>query len=133
MGQQNHMRWDCEKQGCFNKRMRLKLEQFHDCFPGKINFTDIDAAVEQGGAFIFQEWKSHAGPTPLGQRLLFERLSALSRKIAVFVVCGNAELMECRAYRLVWDGKEGPWVAADFSELKQRICAFRDWALQKAA
>ena len=31
----NPLRWDCERQGCFNLKRRPKIEVFADCFPGR--------------------------------------------------------------------------------------------------
>ena len=33
----NPMRWDCERDGCFNVLRRPKIEVFADCFPRRIN------------------------------------------------------------------------------------------------
>jgi len=51
------MRWDCEKQGCFNLKKRPKIELFADCFPGAISFGDVDGRVEYKGRFLELEWK----------------------------------------------------------------------------
>jgi hypothetical protein len=45
----NPMRWNCEKDGCFNVKCRPKIEQFADCFPGRIAVSDIDGIVEING------------------------------------------------------------------------------------
>ena len=50
-GGYNPMRWDCEKSGCFNVKCRPKIEVFAECFPGRINFGDMDGRVELGGYF----------------------------------------------------------------------------------
>lgn len=87
------MRYDCGKSGCFNKVHRPKLEMFADCFPGRINFGDVDGLVEINGHFLMLEWKSHHGEIPTGQRITYERLVDTG-KFTIVIVCGNAETME---------------------------------------
>ena len=52
------MIWDCNKDGCFNEKMRLDFGVFYDCFPGKISFTDVDGIVEINKVALMLEWKS---------------------------------------------------------------------------
>lgn len=68
----NPMKWDCEERGCFNRKMRPKLEEFAACLPGRIAFTDVDGIVEIGGRFLMLEWKSRPGRIATGQRIMFE-------------------------------------------------------------
>ena len=51
----NPLRWDCQKQGCFNKKKRPKIEEFAECLPGKISFGDIDGI----GALLLGKPKGH--------------------------------------------------------------------------
>jgi hypothetical protein len=37
------MRYDCSKNGCYNKTLRPKIETFAECFPRKIGMSDVDA------------------------------------------------------------------------------------------
>ena len=83
------MFWDCKVDGCFNDKHRLKFSVFKDCFPGKISFTDIDGIVEINRNFLMVEWKGTDGPIPMGQRIMFERLSEIG--FCIFNVFGNAE------------------------------------------
>ena len=70
------MRWLCDRDGCFNERMRLRLGVYDHCFPGAIGLSDVDGAVELNGYFLLLEWKASAAPVPTGQRIMFERLTA---------------------------------------------------------
>ena len=88
----NPLRWDCAAQGCFNLKRRPKIELFADCFPGRINFGDVDGIVEIGGNALLLEWKSEPRELPAGQRLLYQRLSR-SGPVAVMIVVGDAETM----------------------------------------
>jgi len=56
----NPMRWDCQKQGCFNKKKRPRIEMFAECLPGKIAVGDVDGLVEIKGNFLFLEFKEHS-------------------------------------------------------------------------
>ena len=43
----NPLRWDCERQGCFNLKRRPKIEVFADCFPGRISLLHWSVAESQ--------------------------------------------------------------------------------------
>lgn len=120
----NPMRWDCGASGCFNVKRRPKIEMFADCFPGRVNFGDVDGLVEMSGIFCLIEWKGEGGTLRRGQEISF---SAFTRVIGniVFVVEGNAETMEVWRYCIFWKGRPREWVGADLSAVKQRI---RGWA-----
>lgn len=127
----NPMRWDCEKQGCFNRKKRLKLEMLADCLPGKIAFTDIDAITELCGNFLILEWKSH-GNVPAGQRILFQRITRLC-PATVFLVEGDAEFMSVSKIRVVWHGRIMHAVKGDFELLRTRIKKWAEWAQKNPA
>ena len=119
----NPLRWDCEKSGCFNKKRRPKIEVFADCFPGRINFGDVDGLVEINGFFALLEWKGEGGNIHTGQRISFERHTKREGN-AVFVVSGNAETMEVKQFCIFYRGKQGPWRGADLEKLKASL---RKW------
>tara|TARA_R100000963_G_C4629113_1_gene94629 strand:- start:14 stop:433 length:420 start_codon:yes stop_codon:yes gene_type:complete len=114
------MRWDCETQGCFNKKLRPKIEEFRDCFPGKISFGDVDGIVERNGAFLMLEWKGEGGAVTRGQEIMYERFSKIKNS-AVIVVEGDAETMEVTAYQIFWEGNLRPKVDSDLAGLKTKI------------
>jgi len=122
----NPMRWDCSKQGCFNKVKRPKIGLFAECLPGKIAFTDVDAAVEIGGNLLEIEWKCHreiAG----GQAIKFCRATRTCH-LTVFIVEGDAETMEVDAMAIVSAGVIGPWRKTDLDGLKRKIAEWAQWA-----
>ena len=125
MGQRNVMRWDCEERGCFNKAHRLKMEIFHDCFPGRINFTDVDGIVEINGYGLMLEWKGSGVPIKVGsgQHIMYGRLTR-GKKITVLVVNGDASDMSVEGIGWYFDGKKTEPVDADFETLKKWI---KDW------
>jgi hypothetical protein len=127
----NPMRWVCSERGCYNTKHRPKIEIFAECLPGRIALTDIDATVEVNGHFLFLEFKS---PTirelPTGQRIYFERLTALSDKIVVVVVFADAENMACRAIRTIHAGKTSEIEICSIDGLKERL---RKWANKAVA
>jgi len=127
----NPMRWDCAKQGCFNRKKRPKIELFADCFPRRIAFSDVDGIVEVKGNFLALEWKEHQR-LPKGQKILFERFTSLC-PATVIIVEGNAETMTVDTIRVVWDGvispPEGePAEPCDLQQLKELIAAWATWA-----
>lgn len=118
----NPLRWNCERSGCYNIKQRPKIEQFADCFPGKIALTDIDATVEINGRFLFMEFKSGMPrELPTGQRIYFERLTFLSRDIMAVIICGDAETMEVRALRVIAFGKMWPWEISNKTAFRDRL------------
>ena len=119
----NPMRWDCEKNGCFNKKCRPKIEVFSSCFPGKINFGDVDGLVELKGKFCLLEWKGNGGNLSMGQKITYKNFTLIPGNV-VFVVNGNAESMVVKNYCIFWNGKQHDWISADIDVLKSRITAW---------
>jgi len=122
----NPLKWDCEKQGCFNKLKRPKIEVFCDCFPGRISFGDVDGIVEINGQGLLLEWKEKCGGLSLGQRIMYEKLTRTGI-LTVFVIVGNPETMDVEKYCIYFRGKRiNPlWIAANLDHVKARI---RSWA-----
>jgi hypothetical protein len=127
----NPLRWDCEEQGCFNKLKRPKIELFSDCFPGRINFGDVDAIVEINGKGLMLEWKEGQQKLKLGQLLMYERLTK-TQVLTVYVVSGNAKTMVVDGLMIWFAGKAGIWNSATLDIVKQRIKDWVKWT-QKAA
>lgn len=113
----NPLRWDCEKNGCFNIKRRPKIEVFSDCFPRRINFGDVDGLVELNGNALLLEWKTFKGDLPKGQSIAFKNLTK-DGKITVLCVVGNAETMECTHYGFFWNGEWHKYRKASLMEVK---------------
>lgn len=126
----NPMRYDCEKQGCFNKKRRPKIEQFVDCLPGKIAFTDIDAACEINGHQLWLEFKTFEGDLNRGQHLLFINQTSVQtgKENAVFVCVGNAQSMEIQSVAVYCRGEYTDFFACDLNKLRGMIKAWADKA-----
>lgn len=91
--------------------------------------TDVDATAEINGRFLFMEFKSGLPrDIPTGQRIYFQRLTALSKRITCFVVCADAATMECRAYLVIYGGRLYPWRIANAEQLKERVRSWVQWA-----
>ena len=127
----NPLRWDCDEQGCFNKLKRPKIELFSDCFPGRINFGDVDAIVEINGKGLMLEWKEGQQKLKFGQLLMYERLTK-TQVLTVYVVSGNAKTMVVDGLMIWFAGKGGIWNSATLDIMKQRIKDWVKWT-QKAA
>lgn len=119
----NPMRWDCEKQGCFNIKCRPKIEVFSGIFPGRINFGDVDGIVEINGKALLLEWKSPGQILRTGQRIMYERITK-SGDFTVICIFGNAETMECEEYFLFFKGKQLEPTKCDLDRVKDKI---RGW------
>jgi hypothetical protein len=123
----NPMRWDCRTKGCFNKKRRPKIEVFHDLFPRRISFGDVDGIVEINGYALVLEWKGHSVPIPVGQRIMWERLTE-SGMIVVLVVEGDAESMVVSGIAHFKRGKLYDSKDANMDELRRMIKSWVDWA-----
>jgi len=127
MGGFNPMRWDCSKDGCFNTKRRPKIELFAQCFPGLINFGDVDGLVELNGFFCLLEWKGNGGVIRTGQRISYTAFTEAFGNI-VFVVEGDAQMMTVKRYCTFWGGKATEFRDATFEEVCQRMKAWVSWA-----
>jgi hypothetical protein len=127
----NPMRWDCNRGGagknCFNVWKRPKLAVFADCFPGKINFGDIDACTEIGGALALLEWKGVGAELQTAQHIMFRNITMDGANV-VFVAEGCAKEMTVQRWRVCWRGKFSVWQDGGMSALKERIQRWADWA-----
>lgn len=119
----NPMRHDCAKQGCFNLVRRPKIEQFADCFPGKIAMGDVDGIVEVNGKGLLLEWKSSGVSLPLGQKIMYGRLTK-NTMLSVIIVHGDAQTMDIQQHAWFAAGVMHEWVESSLDEVKQ---AMRDW------
>ena len=120
MNTSHAMRWDCDKDGCFNKLKRLKFEVFYDCFTGKINFSDVDAIVEINGQVLMMECKEPGLSLPVGQRIMYERMTS-NGNVTVFVVQGAPETMIVKRYCHFWMGVPSKPRVATLDDLNIRI------------
>lgn len=123
----NPMRWDCDKRGCFNKKRRPKIEVFHDLFPGRISFGDVDAIVEINGHALILEWKSERNDPATGQRIMYERLTA-NAPITVMLVVGDAETMEIDSLGYFFAGKYSAPVDCDLNGMREKIAGWVKYA-----
>ncbi len=124
----NYLKWDCEKDGCFNEKKRLKFHVFATCFPGKINFSDVDGIVEINGMALMLEWKDKCSKNiPKGQEIMYKNITK-NKLITVFIVLGDAEFMTCERYCMFFGGKQGAWINADLEQIKARIKQWSKWA-----
>jgi len=123
----NPMRWDCQRQGCFNIHKRPKIEMFADCLPGRIAFSDVDGIVEIKGNLLAMEWKEHKH-IPRGQHLLYTRWTA-NGPATVILVVGDAKDMAVDEVAFVHKGVIGPWRDMDIEGLRQAIRDWGQWAL----
>ena len=118
----NPLRWKCDERGCFNEKRRFRIEVFAGCLPGKIAMSDVDATTEVNGRFLFLEFKSgDLRDLPTGQKIYFERLTRLSKRITACVVAADAETTSVRAVRVIRQGRIGAWEICNLASLQARI------------
>ena len=128
----NPMRWDCERQGCFNKKRRPKIEQFADLWPGRISMGDVDGIVEINGHVLMLEWKTNRKDLPLGQSIMYERLSmAPDCLVCVFCVDGDAEHMIVSRVKVFFNRQEQEWQSATMETLRSRMRGWALWAMKQ--
>lgn len=103
----NTLRYNCgdNAENCFNRKKRLKFHVLEKAMPRRIGFSDIDGFSEINGYCCFIEWKEPGAPLEWAQETAFKRLSALSDKIVVFVVAGDAEHMTVSSWRIIYGGQ----------------------------
>jgi hypothetical protein len=123
----NPLRWDCNRNGCFNVKCHPKVEIFADCFPGLINFSDLDFWVEKNGFFLLMEWKGKGGAIRAGQDISFKAFSRIPGNV-VYVVDGDPETMKVWSYTLYEKGNRNEKISADLASLKTRLKAWMAWA-----
>lgn len=129
----NPLKWDCHGQGCWKHHASPKIEIFCNCFPRKINFTDIDGFVEIAGHFCILEWKTNSGKMGMGQKLCFKRFTERPPGYEgywgniVFVVHGNPITMEVKGFLTYWEGNQYQYPQSNLEELKSRIAAWAQW------
>ncbi len=123
----NAMRWKCDERGCFNEKRRPKIELLADCVPRNMAFTDLDAMTEVNGHFLILEWKG-AGVREIGtgQLIALSRLTAVSPRISVVCISGDAETMIVEGRKFISAGRVGPWVKCDFDGLRRKIKSWSD-------
>jgi hypothetical protein len=121
------LRWNCDDKGCF-RQLCPKLGVFDDCFPGKIGMSDVDGIVEIAGRILLLEWKSDGGSLGMGQRIMFEQMTALSRKITVIVVHGDPAEMTIKTVQVFSAGQFSQPEPSTLAELKERISAWAEKA-----
>ena len=126
----NPIRWDCDNgRNCFNKKMRPKIEVFSECFPGRINFGDVDAIVEINGFGLMLEWKTNTNKAKTGQRIMYERLTK-SKLLTVLLVVGDAETMQVSHMGVFYNGKQSELIEATLDDVKKKIKAWVKWVSQ---
>jgi len=117
--------WDCGRDGCWAQKQQLKFRAFSGCLPGKIEFTDVDAAVEVKNRFLALEWKAKVEPVPTGQHLMYERLTAGDRRITVVYVVGCPQDMSVSMSAVMRGGRLSDYSQDTLDGLRDKI---RRWA-----
>lgn len=109
------MRWDCKRDGCFNERCRLQFDRL-----SALGMTDVDGITEQNGNFLLIEWKQVEKPLATGQRILFERLTAIPQ-FTVLVVVGDASKMEAKSMMIIRSGRVGAFHRCSIEDVRRYI------------
>jgi len=129
------LRWNCEDQGCFNIKKRLKFDAFTDVLPRKIGMSDVDGLTEINGNFLFLEWKEPGAPIPLGQEIMFKNLTR-SFPATVVVVSGDAEYMQPESVRVFFGNVVTPSQPCNLEQFRERLRKwgqFADGSLYRSA
>lgn len=125
----NPLRWNCKAQGkCYNLTLRPRIEEFAQCFPGRIAMSDVDGIVEIGGCFLMLEWKAAGGAVTGGQRIMFEQLTALSPRITVVVASGEPREPTVETIQIFRKGVGSLPEPCTFPELQERMKRWADKA-----
>lgn len=130
-GGYNPMKWNCEKDGCFNLKRRPKIEQFAGGFPRNGNFGDVDGWIELNGAFAMLEWKGEGGVLKDSQRHALIRFTKQDDRNIVYYVEGDPETMRVDRYAIVrhgWFPNPSEYVHGSLDDLRSHMWAWGNWA-----
>lgn len=126
----NPLRWNCTADGCYNVKQRPKIEMFAECFSGKINFGDLDAAiVEVNSRALLMEWKGGPVKIPTGQHITYTNLSRTGLLVAI-LVAGDAETMNITHWGQYIGGNWSGWAPTSIETVKK---AFTQWEIRARA
>ena len=105
---EHNLYWNCENgENCYIEEILPNWAIFNESFkPTKIKITDIDGVVERNGWFLFIEVKQNTKDIPIGQRILFEKLTEISDCITVILLYlhGTGKEMDIREYAMFQKG-----------------------------
>lgn len=110
----------CETHGCYVKEQTPDWGFLDSSFSNKIRVGDIDGIVEANGHLLILEWKGFIGEVPTGQRIMFEKITAINN-IIVFVVSGDPVETVPSHIKVYSNGKLVANEACDKTKL-QRYC-----------
>ena len=123
------LNWDCSRDGCFNKNLRMDFKTFYRSLPGNISFTDIDGLVEINGNLLVIEWKSCEGELKTGQRRAFEAMTQHCRTIVILVLGKAGESMVAERAKICVCGRfEKDWREVTTRDLQNLVRAWANWA-----
>lgn len=129
------IRHNCSTAGCYLERAHPPVHLLANALPRDIRFSDIDAVVEINGEVLFLEWKEGIrAELPLGQRILAQRLTALSPRITYGAVFWEEHSTDVRAMTVARGGHFGATEEYDIERLNERIASWAARAdMRKAA
>jgi len=114
------IRHNCKQRGCYVDVHSPDWGFLDQSFSGKIKVTDIDGAVEANGHLLIIEWKGIGVPIPIGQKIMFEKITARS-DITVYVVNGDPAKNEPITVQIFFDGSGGKVQQCNQAKL-QNLC-----------
>jgi hypothetical protein len=126
----NPMYYNCETQGCFNKKRRPKIEDFCTCFPGKISFGDIDGVVEINGYTLMLEWKGNDQPIPKGQATMHRKTTFYGNN-SVICIHGDPETMAVWHVGYFHLGRWTDWHEQTLPGAKEAVSSWAQWAMNQ--
>lgn len=123
-------RWNCDSDGCFNKKKRLNFAHFYDCLPGKISFMDIDGMTEINGNVLLLEAKEPDTELARAQRIAFQNITS-GGLYTVFIIWGDTYNMDIKKCQRVSNGVFGPINDCDYEGLRSAIRAWGQKAFRQ--
>ena len=122
----HNLYWDCEDgENCYIDHILPNWAIFNECFkPTKIKITDIDGVVERNGWFLFIEVKQNTKDIPMGQRILFEKLTTNAPHISVLLLYaqGISKEMDIQEYAVFKNGEmTQDWTPTNTEQIKEFI------------
>jgi len=122
------IRHNCETHGCYIKKMTPNWGFLDSSFSKRITVGDIDGIVEANGKLLILEWKTSGAEIPLGQQIMFEKVTPISGIVTVIVIWGDPEETTVSGYQLFFNGKKQKKKEAGCDDIKEVCRRWEFWA-----
>ena len=122
------IRHNCETHGCYIKKMTPNWGFLDSSFSNRITVGDIDGIVEANGKLLILEWKTTGAEVPMGQHIMFSKITKKGSIVVVIVIWGDPEETVVTHYQLYVNGIVEKKKEAGGEEIKGICVRWEKWA-----